>query len=237
MKAIGEIRGRPNRATRGERTRQEILDAAVHIASAEGLEGLTIGRLAQELHMSKSGLFAHFGSKEELQLAVIGNARDIFVREVVNPASGLERGLIRLLGMLDQWLAYVGGRVFSGGCFFMAAAIEFDSRPGQVRDLIAGLSRSWLDTIEAEVEHAQSLGQLQPALDASQLAFELHALVQEANWYYKLFDDKRAFDRARIAIIERLRMAATQSGLRFLARRTGARKRMKIRKTKGLNAK
>src|SRR5438270_13854544 len=103
------------RARKGVRTRESILRTAVDLASAEGLEGLTIGRLADELRLSKSGLFAHFGSKEELQLAVVGKARDIFAREVVDRAFKRERGLVRLLAMLDEWLAYVGRSVFRGG--------------------------------------------------------------------------------------------------------------------------
>ncbi len=121
MKAVSEIRKQQNKEARGAKTRHEILQAAVHIASAEGLEGLTIGGLADELHMSKSGLFAHFGSKEELQLAVVAKARDIFVREVVEPAFKSERGLVRLLAMLDSWLDYVGRSVFRGGCFLWPA--------------------------------------------------------------------------------------------------------------------
>src|SRR5262249_61866905 len=105
MKAINEIRREEKKISRGDKTRAEILDVAVHIASAEGLEGLTIGRLADELNLSKSGLFAHFGSKEELQLAVIGRARDIFVRDVVEPAYEADRGLARLMPMRGEWLS------------------------------------------------------------------------------------------------------------------------------------
>lgn len=224
MKAVSEIRRERTREARGEKTRQDILQAAVHIASAEGLEGLTIGRLADELHLSKSGLFAHFGSKEELQLAVVGKARDIFVREVVDRAFKSERGLVRLLSMLDEWLGYVGRSVFRGGCFFMASAIEFDSRPGQVHDLIAELSRSWLDAIESEARYAQALGQLDNRIDAAQLAFELHALGHEANWYYKLFQDRRAFERARTGVLERLRHGATPALLRFLGEKSAPRR-------------
>jgi len=232
MKAVSEIRKQRDREARGAKTRHEILQTAVHIASAEGLEGLTIGRLADELRMSKSGLFAHFGSKEELQLAVVARARDIFVREVVEPAFKSERGLVRLLAMLDSWLDYVGRSVFRGGCFFMASAIEFDSRPGQVRDLIAELSRSWLDAIENEARHAQALGQLDSRVDTAQLAFELHALGHEANWYYNLFQDKRAFDQARTGILDRLRQAATPNLLRLLGEKSAARKTITTRKSK-----
>lgn len=223
MKAVSEIRKHQQNDARGAKTRQDILQAAVHVASAEGLEGLTIGRLADELRMSKSGLFAHFGSKEELQLAVVSKARDIFVHEVVDPAYTRERGLVRLLAMLDEWLAYVGRSVFRGGCFFMASAIEFDSRMGPVRDLIADLSRSWLDALDAEARHAQTLGQLDTRVDTAQLAFELHALVHGANWYYNLFQDKRAFERARTGILERLRQGATPGLLRVLAEKSSKR--------------
>jgi len=225
MKAISEIRRQRKREAKGEKTRQDILEAAVHIASAEGLEGLTIGRLADDLRLSKSGLFAHFGSKEELQLAVIGKARDIFVREVVDRAYKRERGLVRLLAMLDEWLAYVGRSVFRGGCFFMASAIEFDSRPGKVRDLIADLSRSWLDAIESEARYAQALGQLDTRVDTAQLAFELHALGHEANWYYNLFQDKRAFERARTGVLDRLRQGVTPALLGLLGARSADQKK------------
>lgn len=232
MKAVSEIRKQQNKEARGAKTRHEILQAAVHIASAEGLEGLTIGGLADELRMSKSGLFAHFGSKEELQLAVVAKARDIFVQEVVDLAFKSERGLVRLLAMLDAWLDYVGRGVFRGGCFFMASAIEFDSRPGQVRDLIAELSRSWLDAIENEARYAQTIGQLDSRVDAAQLAFELHALGHEANWYYNIFQDKRAFDHARAGILDRLRQGATPSLLKLLGEKSAARKTITKRKTK-----
>lgn len=231
MKAISEIRKQQSRVPRGAGTREEILQVAVHIASAEGLEGLTIGRLADELRMSKSGLFAHFGSKEELQLAVIAKARDIFVREVVEPAYTRERGLARLLAMLDEWLAYVGRSVFRGGCFFMASAIEFDSRPGKVRDLISELSRSWLDAIEQEARYAQALGQLDSRIDPAQLAFELHALGHQANWYYNLFQDKQAFERARTGVLDRLRHGATPNLLSLLSEKS-SRKRIAKRNSK-----
>ncbi|HEY7545547.1 MAG TPA: TetR/AcrR family transcriptional regulator [Blastocatellia bacterium] len=232
MKAVSEIRKEHRREARGERTRQEILQRAVNLASAEGLEGLTIGRLAQELGMSKSGLFAHFGSKEELQIAVIGKARDIFVREVVDPAFASERGLPRLRAMLDEWISYVGRSVFRGGCFFMACAIEFDSRPGEVRDLIAELSRSWLTALEEEIRYAQSSGQFDAKADAAQLAFELHAMAHQSNWAYQLFDDKRAFERARAGILNRLQAGATASGLKLLISKPSSRKKASPKKAR-----
>src|ERR1043165_7610091 len=133
-----------SRKAQGERTRRAILETAVHIASAEGLEGLTIGRLALELSMSKSGLFAHFGSKEDLQVATVEAARAIFIREVIKPAFGSAEGLLRLWKRCDSWRPPVQSGVFRGGCFFAAAAAEFDSRPGPVRDRIAEIMKEWL---------------------------------------------------------------------------------------------
>jgi AcrR family transcriptional regulator len=189
---------------RAERTRAEILKRAVDIASAEGLEGVSIGRLAAELAMSKTGIFAHFGSKEELQLAAVNMARDIFFTEVVQPALKSPRGIPRLSALLHSWLSYVERIVFRGGCFFAAASAEFDSRPGKVRDKIAELSKAWVVGLEDEVRESQRLHQLSKKLDPQQLVFELHAYVQEANWAFKLFDDKTAFGRARIAIVNRI---------------------------------
>jgi AcrR family transcriptional regulator len=189
---------------RAERTRTEILKCAVDIASAEGLEGLSIGRLASELAMSKTGVFSHFGSKEDLQLATIGRARDIFVAEIVEPALKSPRGLPRLSALLRAWLSYVQRAVFRGGCFFAAASAEFDSRPGLVRNKIAELTRAWVVALEEEVKEAQRLKQLSKEADPHQLVFELHAFVQEANWAFKLFDDKNAFARAESAIARRL---------------------------------
>src|SRR6266436_1637742 len=188
---------------RATRTRAEILSVAVDLASAEGLEGLTIGRLATESHMSKTGIFAHFGSKEQLQLATVGAAKQIFLEQVVKPGLTSPRGLSRLNVMLESWLGYVERIVFRG-CFFAAASAEFDSRPGKVRDEIASLTKAWLMALQGEIAFARIKRQIKTSVVPSQLAFELHAYVQEANWAFKLFDDKSAFLRARRAISERL---------------------------------
>lgn len=204
------------RKARGDRTRQAILEVAVDVASAEGLEGLTIGRLASELSMSKSGLFAHFGSKEELQLATVETARDIFIREVIRPAHAAAKGLPRLWKLCDVWLAYVRGEVFSGGCFFAAASSEFDGRPGPVRDRVAGIMKEWLATLRGSIAEALEAGELKAETDPAQLAFELNALEMGANWAFQLYGDKQAFARARDAMLERLRSHATASGERLL---------------------
>lgn len=205
------------RRARGAKTRQAILEAAVHLASAEGLEGLTIGRLAAELSMSKSGLFAHFGSKEELQLATVEAARAVFIREVIRPAFEADAGLPRLWKLCDTWLAYVRGGVFRGGCFFAAAAAEFDSRPGPVRDRIAAIMREWLKALGRTVVEAQEAGHLDRKVEATQLAFEFNALELGANWAFQLHGDKQAFARARAAILERLRLSAKPRGLSLLS--------------------
>jgi AcrR family transcriptional regulator len=190
---------------KGQRTRAGILHRAVNLASVEGLEGVTIGRLADELSMSKSGLFAHFGSKEELQLATVEAARDRFVEEVVRPALATPRGYPRLMAICRSWLDYVRREVFDGGCFFAAASFEFDGRPGLVRDAIAAAMDSWLETLEKAIRMAKDEGHLDPSLDPAQLAFELNALFFGANFAWNLRHDRKAFARAERAIEERLK--------------------------------
>jgi AcrR family transcriptional regulator len=204
------------RRAQGARTRQAILETAVDIASAEGLEGLTIGRLATALSMSKSGLFAHFGSKEDLQLATVEAARAVFIREVIGPAFKAENAMPRLWKLCEIWLGYVEGGVFRGGCFFAAAAAEFDSRPGPVRDRIADIMKEWLSTLRRAVVAAQEAGQMDASVDPAQLAFEVNSLELGANWAFQLYGDRQAFARAREAILERLRRASTSSGSKLL---------------------
>ncbi len=193
------------RRERGRRTRESILRAAVDVASVDGLEGLTIGRLAAELSMSKSGLFAHFGSKEELQLATIGAAREIFVAEVVTPVAEVERGLPRLTALHERWIDYMRREVFSGGCFFDAVRNEYDSRPrGPVRDTIAQQFTDWCELVERLIRAAQDAGHLDPGIDPAQLAFELEALGSAANVRHQLYGDAAAFERAERAIRARL---------------------------------
>src|SRR6266851_205230 len=188
------------RIERGERTRRHI----VHLASVEGLEGLSIGGLADKLGMSKSGLFASFGSKEELQLAAIEHASQIFIDAVVRKAMIAPRGLPRLWALCDSWLDYAGRKVFRGGCFFAATTAEFDSHPGPIRDRLAALMKEWLSTLEVAVRKAQEAGHLRADADPAQLAFEIHSLFLGANWAFQLHADSAAFDRARGAIRQRL---------------------------------
>ena len=189
---------------KGERTKQSILERAVDIASLEGLEGLTIGRLADDLGMSKSGLFAHFGSKEDLQLATVAAAAERFINEAVRPAFKAERGYPRLLAICRAWISYVRREVFPGGCFFAAASFEFDGRPGAIRDAIANLMDEWVGAIEKAIVMAKDEGHLVAAVDPKQLAFEINSLFFGANFAYQLRGDKKALERATKAIEHRL---------------------------------
>jgi AcrR family transcriptional regulator len=192
------------RIVRGEETHARILQTAMDVASTEGLEGLTIGRLATALGVSKAGLFAHFGSKEALQLATVSAARGVYFSAVIEPALSAPEGLPRLLRLCTAWLDYVQQETFRGGCFFAAASAEFDSRPGPVRDLIARTMREWLDLLESAVVDAARLGHVKKDVDPAQLAFELHAMEMAANWSKQLFLEPRAIARARSGVMSRL---------------------------------
>jgi AcrR family transcriptional regulator len=179
---------------KGAKTRAAILDRAVDLASAEGLEGLTIGRLAAELRMSKSGLFAHFGSKQELQLATIEAAAERFRLAVLEPALEAPEGAPRLRAMADRYLDHLD--LYAGGCFWGATSAEYDDRPGPVRDAIAAALDAWMAAL---VRNAELAG----IEDPDRYAFELYAVVMGANARYRLTGDRRVFDHARAAL-ERL---------------------------------
>jgi AcrR family transcriptional regulator len=199
----------PARAPKGERTRESILRVAVNLASVEGLEGVSIGRLADELGMSKSGLFAHFGSKEDLQLATVDMAREIFIEHVVRPAVAQAEGMPRLWALCDNWLGHVEQRVFMGGCFFTAASFEFDSRPGPVRDRIVAVMKEWLNALSQAVEGAKRAGHIKASVDPRQLAFEIYSLAIGAHWGFQLLGDRRALKNARSTILGRIRELTT----------------------------
>jgi AcrR family transcriptional regulator len=190
--------------TKGQRTRSSILEVAAALATEEGLEPLSIGRLAEATAMSKSGLFAHFGSKEELQLATVDYAARLFVGEVIDPARSAPKGLARIWALCDHMIGYSERRVFPGGCFFAATSFEFNNRPGPVRDRIEEMIRSWLSYLEHAVEQAQEAGELDPNASAREVAFQLDAFAQASNAQYQLFRDPQVFDDARRAIQERL---------------------------------
>jgi AcrR family transcriptional regulator len=216
---------------RGDATRASILEVAVDIATAEGLEGLTVGRLASALDMSKSGLFAHFGSKEELQLATVEAARATFAEEVTGPAFEADAGLPRLLALCSAWFAHAESRADRGGCFFSQAAAEFDARPGPVRDRIAESIRAWVSALEGAVKAAVEAGDLSQDTDAEQLAFELHALETAADATRQLFGDANAFKRARRGILARLDLARAVAQAKG---REATKRQMPRRRGKGL---
>ena len=192
-------------------TRSAIVERTAELGSVEGLEGVSIGRLATELGMSKSGVIGHFGSKEELQLAALGAAIEDFRRQVWDPAAGERARLPRLLALADSWLSYLERRTYPGGCLLSAASHEFDDRPGPVRDAVADALERWLGALEAEARTAQEAGELPEDLDARQVAFELQALTMGANWAHRLHRDAAAFDRARAGVARLLGQAATGS--------------------------
>jgi AcrR family transcriptional regulator len=177
-------------ATRGAATRAAILDRGVDLASAEGLEALTIGRLASDLEMSKSGLFAHFGSKRELQLAIVEAAARRFREAVIDPVKDAPDGADRLRAMTAAYIADLDSNGYSGGCFWAATSAEYDDRPGPVRDAIATALDAWLGELERQ---ARIAGVAEP----ERLAFELYALVMGANSRYRLSGDRRVFSYAR----------------------------------------
>jgi len=204
------------RRARGDSTRRAILGKAMHVASSEGLEGLSIARLAGELGMSKSGLFAHFGSKEELQLSTIRAARRVFSDEAIAPAMETKKGIERLDALMGAWLDYIVNEVFPGGCVLMEAAAEFDNRPGPVRDLIAETMSMWMELLVDQARRAVERGELAAGTDPAQLAWELHAFGLSLNWDRQLNGAGGARDRAATAVRTRLLAAATAKGRRKL---------------------
>ena len=199
------------RIRRGDQTRRVVLGKAVDVASVDGLDGLSIGRLASELDISKSGLIAHFGSKEELQLATIRAARAIFATTVVEPALAHPAGSERLRTLLEGWLAYSSDRRFPGGCFFARASHEYAARPGAVRDALAAVDAEWLELIATSVAEAQEVGEIDAAVDPAQLAFDLTAYLDAAN-LRSLLGDQGVYDRAYRSMRDRLESVTPARG-------------------------
>ncbi|MFO0693951.1 MAG: TetR/AcrR family transcriptional regulator [Polyangiales bacterium] len=185
--------------SKGQDTRERIVDHAFHRASVVGLEGLSLGELAAELELSKSGLFAHFRAKEALQRAVIEHAAERFVARVVTPALSAKRGEPRLRALVDRWLAW-GLENEAHGCFFVGAATELDDRPGPLRDALAATQRDWFDTLANAARIAQSEGHFRTDREPEQIAFELFALMLGAHHHGRLLRDRSSLDRARKAV-------------------------------------
>jgi AcrR family transcriptional regulator len=189
---------------KGEQTRTLILNEAVALASQVGLEGLSIGSLAGRLAMSKSGLFAHFGSKQDLLLLTLKQAQTLFFEQVLSPALKQPQGLPRLRGLFSNWLAWLGHNDdLPGGCLMLAASAEYDDRPGLVRDLLVAGQRELRGAVAKAIRLAIDEGHLKPNTDPWQLTFELFGIVLATHHDLRLLGDARALDRASDAL-ERL---------------------------------
>lgn len=183
--------------SKGVQTRQLILEHAAASASRLGLEGLSIGQLAGELQMSKSGLFGHFRSKEELQIQVLETLSIQFTREVIKPALKLPRGEARLRSIFEHWVAWGLSANHRHGCPFMAAAMEFDDRPGLVRDKLVETQNRLIHTLKTTIELSQQAGVFRADLDPEQLVQELYGIMLSAQFYHRLLQDPRAIERAK----------------------------------------
>jgi AcrR family transcriptional regulator len=192
------------RRSDGRRTRAAILRTAAELASVEGLSGLSVGRLASELGMSKSAVFAHFGSMEALQLATIEAAARTYAAEIVQPALAEPPGIARLARLVDAFLSYSERHVFPGGCFFGTTIVEYGSRPGRLRDRLAQAHLEWIGVISRLLTEAQRDGDVEQGADVDQLAFEIASLLTTADWVYNLHEDAGALERGRRAVTDRL---------------------------------
>jgi AcrR family transcriptional regulator len=191
------------RRSDGERSRAAILREAARLATVEGLQGLSLARLADAAGMSKSGLFAHFGSKEELQLATIDAADAIFAELVIEPAGKVPAGVPRLHAYVERFLGHVEEGVFPGGCFFVSAVSELDTHPGPIRDAALASNRRWLELLAAEVAAAQAAGEL-GAAEPAQIAFELNAFMVAGNIQFVAGGGPAALQAVRTAVASRL---------------------------------
>jgi len=198
-RGAGTPTGRKPRAD-GVQSRQVILNAAAHLATTRGLEGLSIGELAQHIGMSKSGLYAHFKSKEELELAAIETAAEIFRREVLDPARKSPGGLGRVRALAEAFLAHLERRVFPGGCFFASVMAQLASRPGRPRDRAAETLREWEGQFVEAVKEAIRISELPGSTNLSQLVFEITAMLARANFAWVQMGDTRVLEQARVGI-------------------------------------
>jgi AcrR family transcriptional regulator len=212
--------GLPQRTLmKGQQTRATILDAALALAANMGLEGLSIGALAEVTHMSKSGVFAHFGSREELQISVVREYHAKFEEEVFFPAMREARGLPRLKALFERWVRRVSAELDSG-CIYISGAVEFDDRPGPVRDALATMVRAWQAALEKAVVMAVEEGHLTRDFDPLQLVFEVHGLILALHHDARFLRSPGAIDRVRIAFERLVGYYATPAGKQCMT--TGA---------------
>ncbi len=194
----------------GIKSRETILQAAARLATVEGLAGLSIGMLAEHIGMSKSGLYAHFGSKEELQLATVDTAREIFEALVIDPTLEIEDPIARVKAVSELYLDHLARRVFPGGCFFIAVAAEFDTHPGSVQSSIREFLDTWTGLFVELLNQAQAQGKIVAHEDTKQLAFEIDSYLVLANLSFVLYGQEQVLDRARKAVDSRLAIAQGQ---------------------------
>jgi AcrR family transcriptional regulator len=185
------------RPSKGEASRATILLTAAKLATTKGLAGLSIGELAAEVGMSKSGLYAHFKSKEELELATIETAAAIFDREVLQPAAGAPAGTERLGALVEAFLAHLERRVYPGGCFFAAVASELDTRPGPARDRVAQILDRWQSLFRQCILDAQAIGEIDPQAEVAQATFEIQAMLLAGNFQFVMTNDPTRLTQAR----------------------------------------
>ncbi len=200
-----------NRPRKGEATRTAIVEAALVLARRDGLEGLTIGTLADRLHMSKSGVFAHFGSREELQLAVLHAYAALFVDRVLRPAVGQPRGLARLESILEHWLALLAEEI-EAGCILIGGASEYDDRPGPLHDELARIISAWKGELGRAVGQAKDCGELAAEADASQMVFEIYGLMLMLHQDARLLHNTDSLQRARAGLARLLGAARGAAG-------------------------
>ena len=191
------LAGSEHRPSKGEASRDAILRTTARLATTKGLDGLSIGDLAAEVGMSKSGLYAHFKSKEELELATIELAFTIFDAEVLQPAMRAPAGIARLKALVNSFVSYLERGVFPGGCFFAAAAAEFDTRPGPARDRIVEAYNRWFGLLRECIMDAQTLGEIGAGADVDQAVFEVQAMIFAANFLYVMSNDPVRLTQAR----------------------------------------
>ena len=184
---------------KGEQTRQTILDAALAEASLAGLAGLSIGSLAEKVEMSKSGLFAHFSSKEDLQLRVLQTARDRFIEDVIVPALQQPRGEPRVRALFENWLSWTESQHLPGGCPFVSAAVELDDQPGALRDYLVQSQRDWLDTLATAARISVEEGHFRQDLDPQRFAFEFYSIILAYYHFSRLLEDPQTPERCRVS--------------------------------------
>jgi AcrR family transcriptional regulator len=201
------------RPRKGDQTRAAIVDAALAMASREGLEGLTIGTLADQMQMSKSGVFAHFGSREDLQLAVLKEYVQRFVAEVLRPAVKKPRGLPRLEAILDRWVAFLA-REITRGCIMIAGAVEYDDRPGPQRDQMVAIITGWKAELLKAIRQAVSEGHLRPDVDANQMVFEVYGLMLAMHQDARLLRSSDSARRARTGLARLIAAAGPASAIK-----------------------